>query len=163
MCAASSKNTTATSRGPLPTRSWIGPTSSASSKSTWVDHMHRRYRIGELIAEGGMAKIHRAVDEDGRAVAIKTITELRGLDFAERFRRESAIRIEHPNVVRVLDTGVDEAGALFIVFELLEGETLAEYFERGLLAAEEARRIGVQICRGVVGARGGRHPSRSQA
>ncbi|HVR76958.1 MAG TPA: serine/threonine-protein kinase [Acidimicrobiia bacterium] len=91
--------------------------------------MEERYRLIEPLGSGGMASVHRAEDHLlGRQVAIKRLLPHLAADpgAAERFRREaqSAASLNHPGIVTIYDTGVDEAGP-YIVMELIEGETLA--------------------------------------
>src|SRR5215208_1843716 len=69
-----------------------------------------RYRLVELIGQGGMATIYRATDTGlGRDVALKLLRPeyLRDPDFSARFRQEaqSAASLSHPNVVTVYDYG----------------------------------------------------------
>ena len=63
-----------------------------------------RYRLVELLGQGGMATIYRADDTQlGRDVAIKLLRPeyLRDPDFSSRFRQEAqnAASLSHPNVV----------------------------------------------------------------
>ena len=83
-----------------------------------------RYRLDGLIGRGGMASVWRAYDvELERTVAVKRL-HARLLDdpeLAERFRREgqAVARLNHPNLVRLLDQGQD-GDESFLVFELIE-------------------------------------------
>lgn len=93
-----------------------------------------RYERGELIGEGGMARVYRGRHSGlDRPVAIKELRE--GLtkipELTERFLREARIcaRLDHPGIVRVYDTDVEE-GRPYIVMELLDGETLQSYLRR---------------------------------
>jgi tetratricopeptide (TPR) repeat protein len=97
-----------------------------------------------------MGVVYRGVDAEGRRAAIKVIRASFTSEAAlRRFQRESSIRIEHPNVVRVLETGTDAGGMPFIAFELLEGETLAERLDRGPLEFDEVVAVGIGICGGL--------------
>ena len=87
-----------------------------------------RYRIMKRLGAGGMGEVWQATDPElGREVAIKL---LHGGDvhpqLAERLRREAQAlaKLDHPNVVTVHDVGVDEAGELYIVMQLVVGTTL---------------------------------------
>ena len=92
-----------------------------------------RYRIEQEIGRGGMAIVYRAHDPHlDRFVAIKFIR--RGAftgdqleTLPERFRREARAlaKLDHPNIVKVLDYG-DQDGATYLVMEYLEGTTLKE-------------------------------------
>jgi serine/threonine-protein kinase len=71
--------------------------------------------------------------------------------YVERFRREAraVASLSHPNIVTILDRGEDE-GRQFIVFELVEGHTLAEVLhEEGRLPVRRALEIAIQVARGL--------------
>ncbi|MGH3613512.1 MAG: Stk1 family PASTA domain-containing Ser/Thr kinase [Pseudonocardia sp.] len=98
-----------------------------------------RYRVGPLIARGGMSTVHRGTDTRlDRPVAIKVMDPRLAGDpaFRTRFEREarSAARIDHPAVVDVYDQGDDVRGpepVLFLVMELVEGGTLRDVLRAG--------------------------------
>ena len=112
-----------------------------------------RYRLLERLGRGGMATVHRAVDDSGRDVAVKLL-DLTGPESeiaAERFRREAiaTAALSHPNIVAIFDSGVDSDRA-FIVMELLPPATLAdELRERGRFPIDEARTLAVQVARAL--------------
>ncbi|HET7676676.1 MAG TPA: Stk1 family PASTA domain-containing Ser/Thr kinase [Candidatus Limnocylindrales bacterium] len=116
-----------------------------------------RYRLVELLGEGGMATVYRAHDDRlSRDVAVKLLRPEYGRDaaFVARFRQEaqSAASLSHPNIVRVFDFGTDEAGP-YIVMELVEGQDLGEVLaERGALAPAAAARIALQVAEGLAAA-----------
>jgi serine/threonine-protein kinase len=88
-----------------------------------------------------------------RDVALKEISTAGIADGAavQRFRREAQAlaRLTHSNIVQVYDL-VESAERLWMVMELVEGESLASILEReGRLPAEEAARIGLQVARGL--------------
>jgi len=90
----------------------------------------QRYRLTEVIGEGGMGVIFAATDERlDRQVAIKVIKAQHFDDGAmrQRFAREALIlaRVDHPNVIAVYDSGELVDGSLFIVMELLRGVALS--------------------------------------
>ncbi|MFB7371064.1 serine/threonine-protein kinase [Streptomyces sp. NPDC056222] len=87
-----------------------------------------RYRLHSCVGRGGMGEVWQATDEVlGRAVAVKLMLG-HGTDpsAADRFRLEAqtAARLSHPHVVGVFDFGTWD-GKLFLVMELVEGESLA--------------------------------------
>jgi len=111
--------------------------------------LHNRYRIVELLGQGGMATIYRGHDTQlGRDVAIKVLRSEYGRDpaFVARFRQEaqSAAVLNHPNVVQVFDFGM-ESGDPFIVMELIDGGDLAGRIAQGPLDPVDAARIAQQI------------------
>jgi eukaryotic-like serine/threonine-protein kinase len=105
-----------------------------------------RYRIGALLAAGGMGEVWAARDLLlDRAVAVKVLGGALAGDgrAAERLRREAraAGRLDHPNIARVLDLG-EHGGRPYLVMELLEGESLAARLDRaGPMAPAEAVRV----------------------
>jgi tRNA A-37 threonylcarbamoyl transferase component Bud32 len=113
-----------------------------------------RYRLVELIGQGGMARIYRAHDNQlDRDVAVKLLRPEYGRDpdFGSRFRHEAqaAASLNHPNVVSVYDYGQDEAGP-FIVMELVDGEDLAAIVKRsGALPPRQAARIIAEAARAL--------------
>lgn len=115
-----------------------------------------RYRIHEVIGEGGAGRVYRAVQEAmGREVAIKMVrydmnAETRR-EFSSRFAREAALlgRLAHPNVVTVHDYGATDAGEQYVVMELLRGQSLKDAIREGPLEAHRAADIAEQIARGL--------------
>ena len=113
-----------------------------------------RYRLVELLGQGGMATIFRAVDTQlGREVAVKLLRPeyLRDPDFSSRFRQEAqnAASLSHPNVVTVYDYGEDPSGP-FIVMEYVDGEDLATILRRnGALPPTQAARIAAAVARAL--------------
>ena len=76
-----------------------------------------------------MGTVYRARDgASGKRVALKVVHDLidPSTEFVKRFENEIAAgrRIDHPNIVKVLEAGVIE-GHLYLVMELVEGESLA--------------------------------------
>src|SRR6266571_1782594 len=88
--------------------------------------MSGRYRIEDLLGQGGMAQVYRGNDTVlGRTFAIKFLGPQYARDdaFVQRFRREAqaAARLNHPGVVSVYDTGSD-GGVHYIVMEDVAGQ-----------------------------------------
>lgn len=93
-----------------------------------------RYRLVELIGEGGMALVYKAeCSLLCRTVAIKILRPQYASDveFVERFRREarSAASLSHPNVVNIYDVGQDD-GIDYIVMEYISGANLKNIIRR---------------------------------
>ena len=116
-----------------------------------------RYRLVELLGQGGMATVYRATDTQlGRDVAVKLLRPeyLRDPDFSSRFRFEarSAASLSHPNIVGVHDYGEDPDGP-FIVMELVDGEDLASILRaNGALPPRQAARIASAVARALAAA-----------
>lgn len=127
------------------------------------DLLGGRYRLVELLGQGGMATIYRATDAQlHRDVAVKVLRPEYGRDpdFVARFRQEAqaAASLSHPNVVGVYDFGASADGP-YIVMELVDGEDVATLLARhgplpprqaAQLTAEAARALAAAHARGIV-------------
>jgi len=118
-----------------------------------------RYRIEGLIARGGMGDVYRAVQTSmNRRVAVKTLLKdlQREPVLLKRFYREakSASLVDHPNVVRIFDFGVDdETSVPYIAMEFLEGTTLTRVMRNhGPFPEARAAGILVGVCRALAAA-----------
>ena len=94
-----------------------------------------RYKLLDIIGQGGMATVYRASDLNlGREVAIKILQDsiAEDPDFRERFRREAraASVLNNPNIVQVYDF-IDSPEGACIVMELVHGEDLRSLLKRG--------------------------------
>jgi TOMM system kinase/cyclase fusion protein len=112
------------------------------------------YRVGELLGEGGFARVFRAEQaQTGKQVALKLLRELDlGAQERERHRRrfwrETALcaSLHHPHLVSLIDRGQTTLGALFAAYELVPGETLRDVLRRrGALPAPEAGALMAQV------------------
>ncbi len=116
-----------------------------------------RYRLVELLGQGGMATIYRATDSQlGRDVAVKILRPEYGRDpdFVARFRAEAqaVASLSHPNVVQVHDFGMDPVGP-YIVMGYVDGEDLATLLRRtGPLQPRQAARIVAESARALAAA-----------
>jgi serine/threonine-protein kinase len=101
------------------------------------------YTLVSMLGQGGTGSAWLAHRDDGRyegRVAIKLLhLSLLGRAQAERFRREGAIlaRLSHPNIARLLDAGVSEAGQPYLVLELVDGERIDRWCDTNRLTLEE--------------------------
>ncbi|GAB2853363.1 hypothetical protein GCM10027074_20420 [Streptomyces deserti] len=115
-----------------------------------------RYRLHDAIGRGAMGEVWRAYDETlARPVAVKLLLpQDSDPTAASRFRLEAqtAGSLNHPHVVGVFDFGEHE-GRLFLVMELVEGDSLARVLTRtGPLPAQQVARIAAQAASGLAGA-----------
>jgi serine/threonine-protein kinase len=107
-----------------------------------------RYRLEEPLGGGGFGAVYQATHlRLQRPVAVKVLhpEHVRNPELRKRFEREakSLAALHHPNVVTILDYGVDE-DLPFLVMELLEGEPLAVAIARGL-PYERAIEIAIEV------------------
>ncbi len=115
--------------------------------------LYNRYRILEILGQGGMGSVYRAVDENlGMQVAVKEnlfTTE----EYARQFRTEAVIlaTLRHPNLPRVTDHFVIEGQGQYLVMDYIEGEDLRERIDRqGLLTDAEAVTLGTAVCDALI-------------
>jgi eukaryotic-like serine/threonine-protein kinase len=131
------------------------------------DVLREKYRIDSLIGRGGMGEVFAAIVEPsvsideslapGRRVAIKVVSRrVVGETLMARLQREAiaAVRVRSDFVPRVLDVDTTEEGEVFLVMELLRGQTLAERLRRrqGSLTWEEVASIGEDVLQGLIDA-----------
>lgn len=114
-----------------------------------------RYRLGALMARGGMGDVHEAVDrETGESVVVKV---LRGTQpgHVGRFASESLAleRLEHPAIVALRDRGEHE-GIPYLVMERIAGPSLRRAIADGPLPADDVARIGRDLADALAYAHG---------
>ena len=106
------------------------------------------YEITGFIAAGGMGEVYRARHAIlGREVAIKIVGGVRRDEAAgRRLLREArhAASLAHPNISTIHEVG-EASGAPFIVMELVEGRSLREVLQAGILSLQDALAYGLQI------------------
>ena len=114
------------------------------------------YEIVGCIGKGGMGEVYRARDVRlGRDIALKILPPEVAQDGARQVRFEQEARaasaLNHPNIVCVYDIG-REGGTLFIVSELVEGESLRIAIGHGSMSADNVAALGTQIAEGIAAA-----------
>lgn len=111
--------------------------------------LHKRYRIVEILGQGGMGSVYRAVDENlGVDVAVKENLFTTD-EYARQFRLEAVIlaNLRHPNLPRVTDHFVVGDQGQYLIMDFIEGEDLRQRMERiGIISEEEAILIGAAMC-----------------
>lgn len=111
--------------------------------------LHKRYRIVEILGQGGMGSVYRAVDENlGVDVAVKENLFTTD-EYARQFRLEAVIlaNLRHPNLPRVTDHFVIGDQGQYLVMDYIEGEDLRQRMERmGNITEDEAILIGAAMC-----------------
>jgi serine/threonine protein kinase len=114
-----------------------------------------KYRILRKIGSGGIGVVYAAEHIAlGTEVAVKVLRGAAAMDASEiaRLRREARVQgsIEHPNVIRTLDLDELPDGSIYVVMELLRGNSLASLLkQQGLVAPGFAVPMFVQVCRAL--------------
>lgn len=113
-----------------------------------------RYQYLDKIGEGGMATVYRGVQLSlDRPVAIKVLsaTLSDNPSVIKRFKRESLIiaKLNHPNIIHVIDKGTTSKGRPVFVMEFVEGTNLADGIREHAFDFNEKVDIAIQICKGV--------------
>ncbi|MBI5511804.1 MAG: protein kinase [Deltaproteobacteria bacterium] len=116
-------------------------------------HSVGAYRLSKRIGAGGMGVVYAAVDtRTDRHVALKVLPRSLTIDesYVRRFMREAALaeRVDHPNVVRLLDAGHD-GETYYIAMELVEGKNLGELVVSTPLPVRKALAIALQMVAGL--------------
>ena len=110
--------------------------------------LHNRYRIAEILGQGGMGSVYRAVDENlGVDVAVKENLFTTD-EYARQFRLEAVIlaNLRHANLPRVTDHFVIGDQGQYLVMDYIEGEDLRQRMERtNTLPDEEVILIGAAM------------------
>ncbi|PRQ02958.1 Serine/threonine-protein kinase PK-1 [Enhygromyxa salina] len=117
-----------------------------------------RYELrGPKIGFGGMGSVYRAFDTQlQRDVAIKLVSprSLTRVDkLRARLRREAIVlaKLDHPNIVTVFDSGVDN-GRVFLAMELVDGQTLRGRQSRPDCSMRDRLRLYIDAGRGLAAA-----------
>jgi serine/threonine-protein kinase len=122
--------------------------------------LHGKYRIGRKIGSGGIGVVYAAEHLSlGHEVAIKVLRGAAAMDGSEiaRLRREAHIqvRLDHPNIARVMDLDQMADGSIYVVMEQLHGRSLADKMSKeGPVAPGFAIPCFIDVCRALAVAHG---------
>jgi serine/threonine protein kinase len=114
------------------------------------------YRVVGQLGEGGMGVVLLAERSDGqfdRRVAIKRIGRLApGPEARRRFQEEGRILagLDHPNIARLLDAGLDDSGVPFLILEHVEGRTLDRWCREQRPGLRERLQLFLKVCAAVL-------------
>ena len=117
------------------------------------DIIKDRYEITELLGEGGMAFVYKALDKElQRFVAIKTLkpSYVGQEKFVERFKREAQVasNINNPNIVQIFDWGIEDVP--YFVMEYIEGNSLTQILaKKKQLSISDVVYIGSRVANGL--------------
>jgi serine/threonine protein kinase len=108
-----------------------------------------RYRLDEMIGEGGMGSVWRATDEAlGRTVAVKIFWAGTTAD-ADAVRRESEKRllasVSHPSLVTLFDAQLSADSRAYLVMEYIDGGTLASLMSQGPVRPPDAASLAADL------------------
>ena len=108
------------------------------------------YRLVERVGSGGMGEVWRGerVDDFEQSVAIKLIRPLLdSVQLRERFARERQIlaRLDHPNIARLLDGGVNEDGTPWYAMEFVRGSHIVRHVEAQALDTRARVELLLQV------------------
>ncbi|MGZ8804020.1 MAG: serine/threonine-protein kinase [Microbacterium sp.] len=108
-----------------------------------------RYRLEELVGEGGMGSVWRASDDAlGRTVAVKVFWA-GATDDSDAVRRESEKRLlaslSHPSLVTLFDAQLSPDTRSYLVMEYIDGGTLASLMTRGSVAPPDAASLAADL------------------
>ncbi|HSM23749.1 MAG TPA: BMP family ABC transporter substrate-binding protein, partial [Anaerolineaceae bacterium] len=128
-------------------------------QTRWIGQtLNGRYKIEDLLGQGGMSAVYKATDPNlRRVVAIKIVHPHLSTDpsFIRRFEEEAAAiaSLRHPNIVQVFDFNSDE-DVNYMVMEFVPGETLQTRLKRlnskeRKMSFEDAINITINVCEGL--------------
>lgn len=113
------------------------------------------YRLLRLVGEGGSSRVFMAERVSGdfaQTVAVKLIrARLLSPVMHRRFQRERAIlaELQHPNIARLLDSGVTSAGQPYVVLEYVPGLPITRYCDDRRLTVARRLEIFRAVCAAV--------------
>jgi eukaryotic-like serine/threonine-protein kinase len=115
--------------------------------------LNNRYRILDILGQGGMGAVYRAIDENlDVTVAVKE-NSFFSEEYARQFEREARIlaSLRHPNLPRVFDYFVIDQQGQYLVMDYIAGDDLRQWMTREETIPEgEALQIGIAICNALI-------------
>lgn len=142
---------------PSPSEAMTGPAPFAPSRSPGPAGgtiIAGRYKLLELVGEGGMGSVWLADQTDPvrRKVALKLIKP--GMDSKQvvaRFEaeRQALALMDHPNIAKVLDGGATADGYPYFVMELVKGVPITKFCDERRLTPRERLELFVPVCQAV--------------
>jgi serine/threonine-protein kinase len=118
-----------------------------------------KYRINQLLGSGGMASVWSATNiftERQFAIKFMLPAVARTPEAARRFLMEAKVsaRVNHPNIIEIIDVGQTEEGSLFLVMELLSGVSLETAMRRQSppMTVAEFLSVMLQVARALAAA-----------
>ena len=133
---------------------FTGPVMTPDATQSRIGDTVGAYRLQRLLGRGGMGEVWLAERTDGqlkRKVALKLPHVLWVPGLAERFAREREIlaNLEHPNIARLYDAGIDQHSRPFMAIEYIEGQPLDEFCKARGLAIDARLELLLQVADAV--------------
>jgi serine/threonine-protein kinase len=111
------------------------------------------FRLVRVLGTGGMGEVWLGERADGEVEQRVAVKRVRGGDsrFSERLREERRIlaRLEHPNIARFIDAGVDAAGTPWLALEYVDGVPITDWCQQRNLGLAERLRLFIKVCAAV--------------
>ena len=113
------------------------------------------FEIVRVIGEGGSSTVfeaHRELEGARQGVALKLLRQnLLSPEARRRFGREqrALIRLQHPNIARMVEAGLTPQGLAYIALELVDGVPITDFARAHALGARERLQMFATVCRAV--------------
>jgi eukaryotic-like serine/threonine-protein kinase len=137
------------------TSGFTEPAGHEASSVEWKGRRLGSYRIVSEIGRGGMSHVYKAVRDDDqyhKQVAIKLLRPgLHTQSLLRRFRaeRQMLAELSHPNIAQLLDGGVTDTQAPYLVMEYIEGRPIDTYCEEGSVGIRKRLELMRTLCGAV--------------
>ena len=116
-------------------------------------HRVGKYLLLKKLGEGGMGTVFLAQMNEPvkRVVALKAVHHKDSERVRQRFwiEQQALASIDHPNVLKLIDSGVTPDGVSFLTTEYLQGRTLLEHCAQEACSIKERVRLFAEVCRGA--------------
>ncbi len=111
------------------------------------------YELIEEIGQGGMGMVYRArqlsLDRPAAVKVIKLGMDTRQIVARFEAERQALARMDHPNIAKVFDAGVTEAGRPYFAMELVAGLEITRYCDRHQLSTRQRLELFKEVCEAV--------------
>jgi serine/threonine-protein kinase len=130
-----------------------GTDPSAQAEATTAPGRLGPFRLERRLGVGGMGEVWLGRRDDGQAEQTVAVKRVRAdvPDFAERLRSERRIlaRLEHPNIARFIDAGIDAQGSPWLALEYVDGAAVTDWCQQNALGLNDRLQLFQKICAAV--------------